>query len=328
MAQGFFMLPHAFIEERLHEVNGAELKAYIALRSWADRDGRCFPSVESIAERAGLSRSTAKAALHRLQELGWIRIEVSGRKGSVTRHEYHILAGMKTGPVSSNHRDENQPGRSSTTGPKYDPVNATTGPESNPVTGPKSDFHRAEIQPLTISNEQEPGKQDLSRAAHAKPDPRFQRVLKLILDAYETQNARGKIKPSGKLLGQLKHLLDTLPEMTVEDFQTCIRHRLESDDGSPSELPDAWVSKLAAYREGPLNNFGRLKTTGANCNGERTSNYQQRSTKTTRSLEALRDALIGLDYGPVDTAGARSTSRGVEGTADPVRERTLQLPGT
>lgn len=54
-------------------LNGSELAVYVALRSFADRGGAAHPSIRAIAERSGVSMSTAKRALAALRDKMLIR---------------------------------------------------------------------------------------------------------------------------------------------------------------------------------------------------------------------------------------------------------------
>lgn len=331
MAQGFFIVPHAFILERLHEVSGCELKVYLALRSWADRDGYCFPSVESIAERAGISTSTAKAALRRLQELAWIRIEISGRKGSVTRHGYRILAGMKIGPVPSNHRDENQPGDSSATGTKSDPVNTPTGPKFEHSPGRKSSLHRAENRPLTITNKQEPEEQDFYlRAELAGSQSRLLSVPRTrpeegFSDAWN--RLRGPLPRVSKLSESRRRKVKARMSegITLDSFEKAVRKC--SSTPFLSGVKGGWRATFDWLIENDTNLSKVLEGnyddnhTGGNGNGSG-GHRQHASTKASRTLDALRDALTSVDHGQTDTPSTGAPSGSV------ARDAALVLVGT
>jgi hypothetical protein len=54
-------------------LTGTELAVYVALRSFADRDGAARPYIRTLMVRAGVSRSTVKRALDRFRDLQLIR---------------------------------------------------------------------------------------------------------------------------------------------------------------------------------------------------------------------------------------------------------------
>ena len=51
------------------------IAVYCYLSFCADRQGSCFPSIATIAERCGMSRTTAKKAKQELKDAGMIRAE-------------------------------------------------------------------------------------------------------------------------------------------------------------------------------------------------------------------------------------------------------------
>jgi hypothetical protein len=64
---------------------GAEVRVYLALESFADSNGTCFPSQQAIAERAGLTLRPVKAAL--------VALRASGLVTSVQRHRNGGIVG-------------------------------------------------------------------------------------------------------------------------------------------------------------------------------------------------------------------------------------------
>ena len=51
------------------------VSAYIALRSFANGEGTCFPSYDTIGTRAGMSRQAAINAVARLEQLGLVQVD-------------------------------------------------------------------------------------------------------------------------------------------------------------------------------------------------------------------------------------------------------------
>lgn len=64
----------------------------IYLKDHADRDGKCWPGIRTIASELGLSRSTVKRALGELVESGVISKEERRREnGGYTSNLYHVI---------------------------------------------------------------------------------------------------------------------------------------------------------------------------------------------------------------------------------------------
>lgn len=53
----------------------------LALCSFADRDGKAFPSLAKIAERAGIHRATVAKSLNTLESFGYILRKQRQRQG-------------------------------------------------------------------------------------------------------------------------------------------------------------------------------------------------------------------------------------------------------
>lgn len=61
------------------------------LRDHADKDGKCFPAIGTIAKELKLSRSTVKRAIADLEQSGHLRKERRWREnGGKTSHMYYI----------------------------------------------------------------------------------------------------------------------------------------------------------------------------------------------------------------------------------------------
>jgi len=64
---------------------------YLYLQSRADKDGKCFPSITTVASELKLSKSTVKRALADLEKSGFIRRERRYRKtGGNSSNMYFI----------------------------------------------------------------------------------------------------------------------------------------------------------------------------------------------------------------------------------------------
>ena len=65
---------------------------YMYLKNRANAEGRCWPSVRTIAKDLSLSRATVQRALRELQQDGWIATEPRWREnGSCTSNSYRLL---------------------------------------------------------------------------------------------------------------------------------------------------------------------------------------------------------------------------------------------
>jgi len=84
---------------------GSELLAMLALADWADDDGRCFPSISSIARKTRLSRSQAQRVIHRLIAAGDIVVtgNASGGAPGASRH-YRLVLDRLTGRTDATGR--------------------------------------------------------------------------------------------------------------------------------------------------------------------------------------------------------------------------------
>ncbi len=81
---------------------GTELLALLALADWSDDDGRCFPSMASIAKKIRLSRSQAQRTVHSLINANYIAVignEFGGARGS--SRKYQILIHKLTGSTDA-----------------------------------------------------------------------------------------------------------------------------------------------------------------------------------------------------------------------------------
>lgn len=65
---------------------------YMYLKDRADREGRCWPAIKTIALELGLSRSTVKRALDDLCRAGLLQKDPRWREnGSLTSNLYHVV---------------------------------------------------------------------------------------------------------------------------------------------------------------------------------------------------------------------------------------------
>ena len=74
------------------ELPHRDVAVYMYLKHRANAEGRCWPSVRTIAKDLSLSRATVQRALRELQQDGWIVVEPRWREnGSCTSNSYRLL---------------------------------------------------------------------------------------------------------------------------------------------------------------------------------------------------------------------------------------------
>lgn len=81
------------------DVTPIQLAVATALWSFMDRQGKCFPGVETLGERAGIrKRDTVRAALYRLEDLGHLSISHQPR-GRLSTNHYRAVDNSQRRPV-------------------------------------------------------------------------------------------------------------------------------------------------------------------------------------------------------------------------------------
>ena len=76
-------LPRRFVPVPFHAIGltGSQLATYVSIRSFKNsKTGKCYPSMQTIAKRASLSRKTVQAAKRALRDQGLLEWELRGRK--------------------------------------------------------------------------------------------------------------------------------------------------------------------------------------------------------------------------------------------------------
>lgn len=74
---------------------GSDLLAMLALADWSDDDGRCWPSMSSIAGKTRLSRSQAQRVVHGLINSGFLEVignESGGKPGATRQYRINLRA--------------------------------------------------------------------------------------------------------------------------------------------------------------------------------------------------------------------------------------------
>lgn len=84
----FGIVPHWL----LGQVKPSAIVVYLALTTWADNtDGRAFPGLSGVADKAGLSLATVRSGIKELEAVGAVRVEARFRPdGSQTSNNYWL----------------------------------------------------------------------------------------------------------------------------------------------------------------------------------------------------------------------------------------------
>lgn len=82
----FICLPRVF--DLKSPLKYTDLIVYIAIRSFNNKDNNCFPSYETIAEKAGCGRSYTIQAIKRLESSGLIEVIRSAKIKVVNRYKF------------------------------------------------------------------------------------------------------------------------------------------------------------------------------------------------------------------------------------------------
>lgn len=80
--------------------SGTELLSLLALADWSDDEGRCFPSMSSIARKIRLQERQAQRLIHKLIDDGYVRVtgnQFGGAPGS--SRQYQIILSSLTGVI-------------------------------------------------------------------------------------------------------------------------------------------------------------------------------------------------------------------------------------
>ena len=100
-ARQFLRIPHSLLASE--GVKGSTIATYAALASYADNKGFCYPSVASIAKRAGISIAIARRECSNLDALGYLEITPHMVESRQTSNRY--LLKWQSGEVSNTQQD-------------------------------------------------------------------------------------------------------------------------------------------------------------------------------------------------------------------------------
>lgn len=86
---------------------GSDMLVLVAMAEWCGDDGRCHPSIDSIAKKARLSHSQAQRVVRRLINAGWVTVignAAGGAPGSTCRYQL-ATERLATGSASATPTD-------------------------------------------------------------------------------------------------------------------------------------------------------------------------------------------------------------------------------
>ncbi len=87
------IMPAAAVFDR--RLNAAEIRILAAISTYADRNGRCWPSVATLAERTGMSARHARSCLRALAESDHLAIEARPGQSNVYRIPRNHSSGVE-----------------------------------------------------------------------------------------------------------------------------------------------------------------------------------------------------------------------------------------
>lgn len=92
MSRQFVIIPAmAFFDKRL---SAMQVQVLGALAYHTDRNGWCFPGVQTLADRVGCSHSAVSKAIAALERLGYVEVLRNKRKGN----RYHVVSSFPDVP--------------------------------------------------------------------------------------------------------------------------------------------------------------------------------------------------------------------------------------
>ena len=97
----FLRIPHSLLANE--GVKGSTIATYAALASYADSKGFCYPSVASIAKRAGISVATARRECANLVALGYL--EITPHHLGTRQTSNHYLLKWQSGDMETTEKD-------------------------------------------------------------------------------------------------------------------------------------------------------------------------------------------------------------------------------
>jgi DNA-binding MarR family transcriptional regulator len=86
----FAITPARAVEDE--RLGDAAYRLLACLGTYADKDGWCWPSMPTLADRLGITRQAVQRSIRQLAEIGYIEVEPRHRSdGSQDRNRYRLL---------------------------------------------------------------------------------------------------------------------------------------------------------------------------------------------------------------------------------------------
>ena len=214
--------------------------------------GTCWPSITTLAKQTQQTERNTIRTIQRLVMDGYLeKVEVGGGRGRRSTYRVIINPVSKT-TVLMTGNSKKQPGQN--------PVKVTQKPCHGDSAGKEVVLYEPEVEP-EMEPESLSGASLASRRTADQNDSRFEKVKIKIGREYVAAN-HGTRCPWGEAeTKKLAEFLQANPEWPLEVIFICIRRRFESD-ADHSQPPRRWMSSLADYLGGALDQY-RKPLTGA-----------------------------------------------------------------
>ena len=247
----FFWLDNVAVDEFLPRIGATAFAVYCYLCRFVFNETQvCWPSQSKMAESLQLNKATISRNLKVLVENNLIRVVSQGKQHSSTRYQLLDIVSqscasatlkLPSSVAQTNSSVAQQPIQSCATVPEQDQVNKTK--EQDLVLAPPS----SDRVPTTESK---------PKKKQSTADPRREAFIAHLSKGYKLKG--WKFYFNGKDGVQLDNLLKGHRDMTLEDFNTCLKNYFKSEGSIPGDEPYAYLAKLPRYHHGPLNQYGKL----------------------------------------------------------------------
>lgn len=231
----------------------------LTMSSHADDDGgSCYPSVERIAARTGLTRRGTQKILRRLED-SRLLVPMASQPGSSRNYHIRIPQGGEQGSQGERTRFTGGANQRAERGERGSPDSSlsVTEPSSKQNLPPQKAARGLPAGRATTTKDakQPPKKQD-SGDGH-DIETRHVPIREEIKRSWRLANPGTPAAPwNGRDGAALKKLLSANPEWSVEQFTRCVANRFRSNVNH-ADLPAEWIPKLISYASSPLDQYKR-----------------------------------------------------------------------